>query len=76
MEAVKFQGMTTIYGAPDCFDLPTTVEVKDGHLEVTSCWKPSAEDLAVLNAGGCICLCVRGGQPPVALWAQDVSIMD
>ena len=76
MEAVKFQGMTTTYGAPDCFDLPTMVETNNGHLEVTSCWRPSAEDLAILNNGGCVCLCVRGGQPPVAMWAQDVAIID
>lgn len=76
MEPVKFEGMNTTYVAPGCFDLPTMAEEKDGHLEVTSCWMPSAEDLAVLNSGGCVCLCVRGGQPPVALWAQEVAITD
>lgn len=76
MEAVKFPGMDTTYVAPGCFDLPTMTEERDGKLEVTSCWKPSAEDLEVLNAGGCVCLCVRGGQPPVALWTQNVEIVE
>ncbi len=76
MEAVKFSGMNTTYVAPGCFDLPTMAEERDGKLEVTSCWKPSAEDLEMLNAGGCVCLCVRGGQPPVALWTQNVEIVE
>lgn len=75
MQPVKFEGANTTFGAPDCFDLPTMVEEKENHLEVTSCWKPSAEGLAILNAGGCVCLCVRGWQPPVALWAEKVEIL-
>lgn len=75
MEAVKFKGQNCTFTAPDCFDLPTLVEKQEtGHMTVTSCWKPSEEELAILNAGGCVCLCVRGGQPPVALWAEAVSI--
>lgn len=76
MEAVKFEGANTVYGAPGCFDLHAMTVENDGKQEVTSCWKPSDEDLAVLNAGGCVCLCVRGGQPPVALWAQEVNILE
>ena len=72
MKPVKFEGMNCTYGAPDCFDLPTMVEEQNGHQQVTSFWKPSAEDLQILNAGGCVGLCVRGGQPPVALWAENV----
>lgn len=77
MEPVKFEGMNVTYTAPECFDLPTRAEkTKDSNLEVTSCWKPSQEDLEVLNAGGCICLCVRGGQPPVAMWAEAISVVE
>ena len=76
MKAVNFSGMNTTYVAPGCFDLPTMAEERGGNLEVTSCWKPSAEELEILNAGGCVCLCVRGGQPPVALWAQSVEIIE
>ena len=75
MKPVRFEGMNTTYTAPDCMDLPTQAEQRDGKLEVTSCWKPSAEELEKLNAGGCVCLCVRGGQPPVALWAQQVAVI-
>ena len=70
MEPVKFQGTNVTYIAPGCNDLPAYAEEKNGKLEVTSCWKPSKEDMEVLNAGGCVCLCVRGGQPPVALFAD------
>ena len=75
MKPVRFEGRNTTYTAPDCMDLPTQAEQRDGKLEVTSCWKPSAEELEILNAGGCVCLCVRGGQPPVALWAQQVAVI-
>ena len=75
MEAVKFKGQNCTFTAPGCFDLPTLVERQDdGDMLVTSCWQPSAEELAILNAGGCVCLCVRGGQPPVALWAESVPV--
>ena len=73
MRAISFEGMNKIYVAPDCFDLPTMEEERNGKLEVTSCWKPTAKELEILNGGGCVCLCVRGGQPPVALWAQEVA---
>ena len=73
MEPIKFEGMNCTYTAPGCFDLPTMAEDSDGTRQVTSFWKPSAEDLQVLNAGGCVGLCVRGGQPPVALWTEQVQ---
>lgn len=78
MEAVKFEGTNVTYTAPGCGDLPSHVEVdpEEGKLWVTSCWKPSDEELAVLNAGGCICLHVVGGQPPVALSVQKVNIVE
>lgn len=76
MEPVKFPGVNVTYVAPGCKDLPTLVQGEEGKLQVISCWKPSEEDLAVLNAGGCVCLSVLGGQPPVALWAQEVNIID
>lgn len=76
MEPVKFEGMNVTYVAPGCGDLPTLVTEENGRPSVNSCWKPSAEDLAVLNAGGCVCLNVVGGQPPVAMWTQEVNIID
>ena len=78
MFAVKFAGMNAVYTAPDCFDLPAMNGQHDrsGHTTVTSVWKPSAEDLEILSRGGCVCLSIVGGQPPVALWAQEVEIID
>ena len=76
MNAVKFEGMNTTYTAPGCGDLPAHREIEDEKLYITSCWKPSEEELAVLNAGGCVCLHVVGGQPPVAISAQRVTIID
>lgn len=73
MQPVKFEGMNCTYTAPDCFDLPAMAEEGGGISQVTSFWKPSAEDLQILNAGGCVGLCVRGGQPPVALWVEQIQ---
>ena len=77
MEPVKFVGANSIYTGPGCGELPA-LEAKDENygLSVTSCWRPSAEELEILNAGGCVCLTVAGGQPPVLLWVQQVNIVD
>ena len=77
MEPVKFKGANCVYTAPECKDLPACEQKDENYgFSVTSCWKPSEEDLAILNAGGCICLTVAGGQPPVSLWTQEVNIVD
>lgn len=76
MKPVKFEGMNCTYTAPYCEDLPARHELDGDHLSVLSVWKPSEEDLKVLNGGGCICLNVLGGQPPVALWVQDVEVAE
>jgi hypothetical protein len=76
MKPVKFVGANCSYTAPGCEDLPTLRELDGERLSVTRVWKPSAEDLEVLNNGGCVCLNVLGGQPPVALWVQEVNIVE
>lgn len=77
MEPVKFKGMNTNYVADGCGDLPTMVhQEEDGAVSITSVWKPSEEDLKILNDGGCICLAVYGSQPPVAMWTQEVNIVE
>lgn len=76
MEAVKFDGANVTYTAPGCGDLPARAAVSDGKLNITSVWKPSEEDLAVMNAGGYICLNVLGGQPPVALWTEKLNTVE
>lgn len=77
MEPVKFEGMNITYVAPGCGDLPALAIIEGESIQtVTSVWKPSAEDLELLNKGGCICLSVHGGQPPVGLWTQEVNIVE
>ena len=73
MEAIKFEGANVTYTAPGCDDLPARVAVVHEQLNVTSVWKPSEEELAILNDGGYVCLNVLGGQPPVALWAEKLN---
>lgn len=76
MKPVKFEGTNCTYTAPGCEDLPTLREFEDERPTITSVWKPSAEDLEELNNGGCVCLTVLGGQPPVSLWTQKVNIVE
>ncbi|MBO4992402.1 MAG: hypothetical protein J6E42_09645 [Firmicutes bacterium] len=76
MDPVRFEGMNGTFVKEGCGDLPARIEQEDGHLSVISCWKPSEVDLKILNAGGCVCLNVIGGQPPVALWVQEVNIIE
>ena len=78
MDAVKFVDMNSTYTAPGCGDLPALrrKDEESGHETVTSVWKPSPEDLEILNNGGCVCLSVWGGQPPVSMWTQEVNIVD
>ena len=77
MKPIKFVGMNTNHTAEGCGDLPTMVEREDsGAVSITSVWKPSEEDLKILNEGGCVCLSLYGSQPPVAMWAQEVNIIE
>lgn len=78
MDAVKFEGMNAVYGGPGFGNLPAkhTTDEATGRDAVVSVWKPSAEDLEILNNGGCVCLDILGGQPPVAMWTEKVNIID
>ena len=76
MVPVRFVGADTVCVAPGCGDLPALFCEVDEKPAVISCWQPSEEELAILNAGGCVCLSVVGGQPPVCLWAQKVKILE
>lgn len=74
MKPIPFAGMNTNYVAENCDDLPTMVEsYESGAVQITSVWEPSVEDLQVLNAGGKVCLCLYGTQPPVSMWVQEVT---
>jgi len=73
MKPVEFEGQDIVLGPPpgtprgECGGLPirrVREGVFGGHME--SYWKPSAEDLAALNAGAHVRLAVHGGaHPPV-----------
>ena len=79
MKPVKFDGMNTNYGAENCGDLPAMVEISETDNKtkvITSVWKPSEEDLKILNDGGSICLALYGFQPPVGMWAQHVNTVE
>lgn len=48
-------------------------ETATGGIAFKSCesaWKPTPEELELLNAGGYVVLHVVGRQPPVALWVE------
>lgn len=77
MEIQKHPACTTIIGAPSdiqdgsCAGLPVFY-VKDNHgIWANSFWKPTADELAALNAGGSVVLIVRaaGQQHPVVALA-------
>lgn len=76
MQKIKHPSNNDVLGAPagwnqgalPCSALPIT-RAKFGEMEaVVSYWRPSAEELAVLNAGGSIELAILGRtMPPVML---------
>lgn len=80
MRATQHPSNTRVLGAPEGWDqgaLPcnaipiTDALYQDSVRAVVSYWQPSAEDLAILNAGGLICLSVIGvTMPPVAIFAE------
>lgn len=51
---------------PDWANLPATLTVDDsnGEVIISSFWKPSTEELALLNANSLIMLRVFGRDPP------------
>lgn len=50
-----------------CGSLPAHVHSQPSGPVSDSFWKPSADDMKVLAAGGHVVLRVYGGQPPVSL---------
>lgn len=75
----RYPGRTTDFGKPidwideldgRCGVLPVEVvdDVRVGRV-CQSYWKPTAAELATLNAGGVIRLGIYGGQPPVFIEA-------
>lgn len=57
---------------PEYAGLPVRAELRDGVPHMSSLWKPSDEELAILNAGGLVCLTLQVWQhPPVVMFAQS-----
>jgi len=80
MQRVQHPSNNGVLGAPEGWDqsslpvnaLPITRTEVNGVPAVASFWKPSAEELERLNAGGSVSLWVIGGtMPPVALEVES-----
>lgn len=79
MIPARIKNATRRLGAPIGWD-----EARDGPcvgLDVliegdcfTSCWEPTADDVARIAAGAKVYLKCKGGQPPVALWAGEAPV--
>ena len=79
MKCIEFEGQNLMLNPPKemsrgtCGDLPACV-TPDGRM--ISVWKPSASDLAALNAGDHVLLHVWGQvHPPVAITVQKMVEM-
>lgn len=79
MNRTQHPSNNAVLGAPigwdqkdlPCGALPITRTMCEGKPAVASFWKPTAEELAALNAGGSVVLWVIGEtMPPVALCVE------
>lgn len=79
MQAIHFAESNFCYKAPKDWDETTNGPCADLHVfqndgSISSVWKPSAEELAMLNAGGAVVLTVVANfQPPVRLWTAPIE---
>jgi len=76
MEPTRIKNANRIYTAPTNWDVQKDGECLDLHARVISegiesAWKPSAAELAELNAGGVVVLRVYSvSQPPVMMYVE------
>ena len=81
-----FHGQSRVLEAPEgwdhkeqgeCVGLPVRYEREtDGRVwGCTSAWKPTAEELAALNAGGAVLVTCVGGQPPMMIGACEADCL-
>lgn len=79
MNKIQHPSNNSVLGAPagwdqkilPCSALPITRTEVDGQPAVVSFWKPTPEELALLNQGQAIALWVIGGtMPPVSLTVE------
>ena len=90
MKAVEFVGQDRVIAAPEDHDhqklpigqLPLKKVVYQSEenkefiwAEYTSCWKPSKEELDILNEGGVVQVSLIGIVPPIAVNAAKVEIL-
>lgn len=80
MRAEQHPSNNRVLGAPPgwdqaelpCVALPITVTTVSGMAAMLSWWRPSPEELAALNAGKRIQLCILGvTHPPVELSVEE-----
>lgn len=79
MKATVHPSTNVVFGAPedagragvDVEPLPATKTSFDGKPGIVSFWTPDADELAMLNAGGSIALCIMGGIMPVVSLAIE-----
>lgn len=76
MKSQPLADATRRLGAPDNWDherdgICHTLEIHDRDGFMISCWKPSAEELKILNEGGYIFLHVQGRSHPVVSMTVD-----
>lgn len=79
MKAIVHKSTNVVFGPPpaegdqviDCDSLPATRGVFGGKAGIVSFWTPDADELAALNAGGSIALCILGGVMPVVSLAIE-----
>lgn len=80
MEVATIKGATHNPGAPHgwtesngpCGTLPIVFRVDShGNQSCESAWKPTSDELRMLNDGGFVILRVIGWQVPVAIYAKD-----
>jgi hypothetical protein len=86
MKAIEFEGQTTMLTPPKdwdndgehkCGNLPILSTTIDGLPFLFSLWKPSADELKQLAAGGYVRLqIVSDSHPPVALSVLDHSAVE
>lgn len=76
MNFIAHPSNNRVLGAPpgdnDCADLPVTDTRMNGTPAVASFWKPSAKELAALNAGKAVVLMVAGRtHPPLFIGVEQ-----
>ncbi len=85
MEVATIKGATHNPGAPlnwteangACGALPIIYRTDShGNPECVSAWKPTADELKVLNEGGFVILSVVGWQVPVSIYTADKDAAD